>query len=137
MNLVWDKLLPAMTPSALPENTVARRELTTKQAGLTVRVSRGQPTKPLAARVSGRWYELPENDRGLRAVSLDLTPRAPALLVRTAAGETRTPIGVGGWSRNGSGFSNGIERLLAVPARPSIAASGAWTADSVFTVKLI
>jgi CubicO group peptidase (beta-lactamase class C family) len=137
MNLVWDKLLPGMASSALPENAVAQRELAAKLAGLTVRVSRGQPTRPLAARVSGRWYELPENDRGLRAVSLDLAPRAPALLVRTATGETRTPIGIGSWARNRSGFSNGIERMLAVPAQPSVAASGAWSADSVFTVKLL
>ena len=27
--------------------------------------------------------------------------------------------------------------MLAVPAQPSVAASGAWSADSVFTVKLV
>ena len=35
------------------------------------------------------------------------------------------------------GFTNGIERLLSVPANPEVAASGAWTADSVFTLKLV
>jgi hypothetical protein len=35
------------------------------------------------------------------------------------------------------GFTNGIERLLSVPADPDVAASGAWSADSVFTLKLV
>ena len=84
-----------------------------------------------------KWYELVENPRGVRAVSLDLTSKAPALLVRTATFETRTPIGLGSWERTTPGFANGIERMLSVPARPQVAASGAWTADSVFRVKLV
>jgi hypothetical protein len=30
-----------------------------------------------------------------------------------------------------------MERFLAVPPHPAVAASGAWTADSVFTLKLV
>jgi CubicO group peptidase (beta-lactamase class C family) len=137
MNLVWDKLLPAMSARTLPDDAVAQRELAAKLAKLTVRTIAGRPSSPLAARVSGRWYQLPENDRGIRAVSVDLTSRAPVLLVRTTAGETRTPIGIGRWAQNRTGFANGIDRMLAVSAQPSIAASGGWTADSVFTIKLV
>jgi hypothetical protein len=32
---------------------------------------------------------------------------------------------------------NGMDRMLSVPVRPEVAASGAWTSDSVFTVKLV
>jgi hypothetical protein len=137
MNLVWDKLLPAMKPAALPANAVAQRALKTRLAALTMRPSPGKATSPLASAISGKWYELAENGRGLRAVSLDLTSQSPALLVRTASGETRTPIGIGTWVRNTSGFANGMERMLSVPERPEVAASGSWTADSVFRVKLV
>ena len=137
MNVVWDKLLPAMRPAALPEDSAARRTLKTTLGALAVRVPNGRATSPLARRISGRWYALPANDRGMQAVALDLAPRAPALLVRTAAGETRTPLGIGSWARSASGFANGIEGMLAVPERPAVALSGAWTADSVFTVKLV
>ena len=44
---------------------------------------------------------------------------------------------MGSWVTSRSGFTNGIERLLSVPANPEVAASGAWTADSVFALKLI
>ncbi|HKP14728.1 MAG TPA: hypothetical protein VJT85_01625, partial [Gemmatimonadaceae bacterium] len=111
--------------------------LKTKLAGLTMRPSPGKATSPLASAISGKWYELADNGRGLRAVSLDLTSQSPALLVRTTAGETRTPLGIGTWVRNTSGFANGIERMLSVPEQPQVAASGSWTADSVFRVKLV
>jgi CubicO group peptidase (beta-lactamase class C family) len=137
MDLVWTKLLPAMSAAALPEDTAAQRTLRAKLAALRMSMPSGRGTGALAARVSRRWYELPENDRGIRAISLDLTSRSPALLVRGAAGESRTPIGLGSWVRSRTGFTNGIDQLLSVPADPEVAASGAWTADSVFTLKLV
>jgi CubicO group peptidase (beta-lactamase class C family) len=136
MELVWDKLLAAMSPSALPEDVAAQRALRTKLAGLSVRVPPGRPTSALAARFA-RWYEFPENDRGIRALALLFTAHPPALLVRTAAGEKAIAIGVGSWERNPGRFTNGMDRLLSVPANPEIAASGAWSSDSVFTLKLI
>ncbi|AHG92701.1 beta-lactamase (plasmid) [Gemmatirosa kalamazoonensis] len=140
MNLVWDRLLPAMRAEPLPDDPGAQRALAAQLATLSVRVAAGRPTSPLARRVAGRWYALAENDRGLRAVMLDLAPRGgrePALVVRTAAGETRTPLGIGRWVRSAAGFANGIERLLAVPAHPAVALSGAWASDSVFAVKVV
>ena len=137
MNLVWNKLLPAMSAGALAEDVATQRVLRTKLAGLTVRIPTGRPTTALASRISRQWYELPENDRGIKAIALDFGPGALALLVRSAAGESRTPIGMGSWVKSPKGFTNGIERILSVSSAPAIAASGAWTADSVFTLKLV
>jgi hypothetical protein len=137
MNLVWDKLLPAFQPKALAENPAGDHALASKLASLSVRAPAGRTTAALASRVSGHWYELPANDRGMRAVALDLTSSAPALLVRTAAGETRTPIGVGKWAQGKSDFNNGIDQMLSVLPHPAVATSGAWTSDSTYTVKMI
>jgi len=137
MNLVWSKLLSAMSSGTLPENVDAQRALQAKLATLTMQLPSGRSTSSLAALVSRRWYELPENDRGIRAIALDFVSPSPAVLVRTTAGEIRTPVGIGSWARTRKGFTNGIERLLSVPADPEVAASGAWSADSVFTLKLV
>ena len=137
MELVWTKLLPAMSAGALPEDIATQRTLRAKLVALTVRMPSGRLATPLAARVSRRSYELPENDRGIRAIALDFTSPSPAVLVRSAAGESRTAIGMGSWVRSRTGFTNGIDRFLSVPADPEVAASGAWTADSVFTLKLV
>lgn len=136
MNLVWEKLLPAMGAKALPDNAAARRRLAAKLAGLTLRPPPGNPTGPLAAQVSGRWYEFPANIRGIRAMALEVNSQSPALLVRTDSGETRTPVGIGAWAKSRGGFTSRLDRMLSVPANPQIAASGAWTADSVFSLKL-
>ena len=135
MNLVWDKLLPAMQPHAVAENVSAQRALKAKLASLVVRVAPGRPMSPIASKVSRRWYQLPDNDRGMRAVSLDFET-VPTLHVRTAAGETHTPIGLGVWTTS-KGWTNGIDRVLSVTPPVTIGASGGWSADSVFTVKLV
>jgi CubicO group peptidase (beta-lactamase class C family) len=137
MNLVWDKLLPAMKAKPLPEDAASWKGLRAKLANLTVHLPEGQTSAPAAARVSGKWYEFPANDRGIQAVSLDLNSESPALLVRTAGGEKRTPIGLGSWAKSRGGFANGIDQFLSVPAQPLLAASGAWTADDVFAIKIV
>ena len=137
LNLVWDKLLPAFAPAPLAQNSAAHADLVHKLASLSVRVPSGTRTSPLAVKITRIWYDLPPNDRGLRAIALDLTSSTPALVVRTAAGESRTPIGIGSWAAAANGFANGIEHFLSAPERPLIAASGAWTSDSVFTLKLV
>ncbi|MEW6126853.1 MAG: serine hydrolase [Acidobacteriota bacterium] len=136
MNLVWDKLLPAMKAERLPENVTAHRQLQTRLAGLSMRLAVGQPTAPIAAKVSGRWYEFGENERGIQALALDFSSASPTLQVRTRAGETRLPIGIGSWAKSRGSFANGLERVLSVPENPLIAASGGWTGDNLFTVKL-
>ena len=136
MSLVWEKLLPAMQGQALAESPAARAELSAKLEGLTMRVPAGRLPAPLARRVAGRWYELDANDRGLRAIKLDLGASGAAVVVRTQKGESRTPVGLGAWAKSRGGFANGLESFLSVPPDPAIAAAGAWTSDSVFTVKL-
>jgi len=137
MNLVWDKLLPAMKPNHLPEDAIARQNLEAKLAGLFVKLPSGQPTTPVASRVSGKWFEFPENDRGIQAVSFDFNSSPPVLIVRTAGGEIRTPVGIGSWRKTPNGFANGLDKFLTVPAQPLVAASGAWSANDIFNVKLV
>jgi CubicO group peptidase (beta-lactamase class C family) len=137
MNLVWDKLLPAMKPKVLTPEAESHRKLQTTLTGLTMRAPAGKATVPLADKISGQWFEFPENDRGIQAISLQINPDSRTLVVRTTAGESRTAIGAGTWSKNPHGFANGLDKFLSVPAQPVIAASGAWTADDVFTVKVV
>ena len=136
MNLVWNALLPAMQARALPANPAAQRRLAATLARLQLRPPAGKATSPVAQGVSNRWYAFPDSSRGIRAVALDLDASKAALVVRTDAGETRTPIGIGSWVKSRDGFSGGLDRMLSVPPHPLAAASGAWTADSVFTVKV-
>jgi CubicO group peptidase (beta-lactamase class C family) len=137
LNHIWDKLLPAMGKDALPENADAAKALATRLASLTMRMPDGQQTSLMAFTVSSRWYTVPENERGIIALALDTKSQPPALLVRTAAGETRTPVPFGAWSAPAPGFTNHLDQSLSVPPNPTVSASGAWTADDTFTIKLV
>ncbi len=136
MNLVWDVLLPAMQPRPLSENAAANRRLATRLSGLMLHPPAGAPTSPLASSESGRWFTLPDSGGGPRALSLDFRAQGPELVVRSAGGEMRMPFGIGTWAKSRGGFTDGIDQFLSVPANPLVAASGAWTADSVFALKL-
>ncbi len=136
MNLVWEVLLPAMGQSPISENVAAHGRLTARLARLELRPARGAASSPLAASASGRWYTIPDSGTGLCAVSLDFSAPGPALVVRTASGEQRTPFGIGSWTKSRGGFTDGLALVLSVPEDPLVAASGAWTADSAFALKL-
>jgi hypothetical protein len=137
MNLVWDKLLPAMKPGRLPENSTARRQLEARLSSLKVKFPSGAASSPICASVSGKWFEFADNDRGIKAVSFDFNSTSPTLIVRTAAGETRMTIGRDTWTNSRGMFANGLDRALSVPPNPLVAASGAWSTENTFTVKIV
>ena len=137
MNLVWDKLLPAMKPGRLPENAAGRRQLESRLAALKVKFPNGSASSPISASVSGKWFEFPENNRGIKAISFDFNSTSPSIIIQTAAGETRMMLGRETWTNSRGQFTNGLERALSVPANPLVAASGAWSADDTFTVKIV
>ncbi|HET6862520.1 MAG TPA: serine hydrolase [Pyrinomonadaceae bacterium] len=137
MNLVWDKLLPAMKDGRLPENATTRKQLESRLAGLTVKFPNGLSSSRSALSISGKWFELPENERGLKAISFDFNSATPMFRVQTAAGETRTPLGFNTWIKSRGSFTNGLDRFLSVPDNPLIAASGAWTSEDTYTLRIV
>jgi CubicO group peptidase (beta-lactamase class C family) len=127
LNLVWDKLLPAMRPSSLPPNDEAGRKLQHTLKGLSLRPQEGSGT---AANVSGKQYVFPANQRKLEAITLagDGKDGDVTLVTRLHGVEQRIACGRGAWRKG---------RMAGgpLPLQPA-AASGAWTADGTFTAKL-
>jgi hypothetical protein len=133
LNLVWQHLLPAMQASPLPADAALGARLGEKLASLALAPPPGRPSSPTARRVSGRLYELPKNDDGLEAVGVAFE-RETTLLVRSGGREYRVPCGRAGWG-GASTLPIGRVRLMSQPAY-RVAASGAWTDDDSFGVKL-
>jgi CubicO group peptidase (beta-lactamase class C family) len=130
LNLVWDKLLPAMQPSPLPADGNARSKLGQTLAGLTLRLPAGSASNGGAARVSGRTYRFPHNDLKLEAVSLEDRGEGQdvALVLRTDGVERRIVCGRGAWRKG----RFGLGPLREQPA----AAAGSWSRDDTFTAKI-
>jgi hypothetical protein len=127
LNLIWDKLLPALKPSSLPPDDAAGKKLEQMLQGLSLRPQKG-PGSP--AQVLGKKYVFAANERKLEAITLESngSDGAVTLVARFDGVERRIACGRGTWQKGRVAWG-----LL--PEQP-VAASGAWTANDTFTAKL-
>ncbi len=127
LNLVWDKLLPAMQSAPLPADDNAQKKLEQTLKGLSLRPQDGSGTP---AKVSRKKYVCAANDHKLEAITLagDGKDGAVTLVTRCDGVEQRIVCGRGRWC-------DGQAAWGLLPLQPA-AASGAWTADGTFTAKL-
>jgi hypothetical protein len=130
LDLVWEHLLPTLGPAPLPADRAAHRELEYKLASLTLPPAQGRATSPLAARLSGRSYEIEMGEGRRAALCFDLADDGCTLTLREGGGEQRLACGSGAWIDG-----QWIALLDGDVPRP-VAASGAWTADDSYLVKL-
>ena len=78
-----------------------------------------------------------KTNEGLKQCHLTSVRQLLRLVFAQSTGVIRTAIGVGAWRKSDNGFANGFEGFLSVPEHPLVAASGAWSAEDVFNVKLV
>lgn len=127
LNLVWDKLLPAVKPSPLAADEVAAGKLQQSLKNLVLRVPEesGAPSQ-----LSGKRFVFPENDRKLEAIALQSGDKqdGTTLVLRMGGAEQRIACGRGEWSKGRISWNS-------FPEQPA-AASGAWTADDTYTAKI-
>ncbi len=125
LNLVWDKLLPALKPSALADDDESQKKLDRALKALSVRPAEGS-ARP--ANVSKKTFKFPANNRKLEAVSLESDDHGATLIARVDGVDQRIACGRGGWKKGRVAYANFEEQ----PA----AASGAWSDDDTFTAKI-
>jgi len=130
MNTAWEFLLPGFHDGALPADSAAHDALLAKLASLTAPPQRGDVNAPIAASVAGRHYKLPANDQRIESITLDATDAAGVtsftfMIDGTAQHFTAMP---GAWRRGGEVWSD--------TGPEPVAASGAWTDDYSYTLKL-
>ncbi|HEV3339642.1 MAG TPA: serine hydrolase [Pirellulales bacterium] len=125
LNLVWDKLLPALKPSSLPPDEAAVKELSDTLSRLSLRVPE---EKSSPAPVEGQKFVFPANQRKLESVTLVSGDESDVTLVMQVNGdEQRVACGRGTWQKG--------ELAWGSLAKRAVAASGAWTGDDTFTAK--
>jgi CubicO group peptidase (beta-lactamase class C family) len=125
LDKVWDHLLPALEPQALPADPQANAELSAKLASLSLPLVEGHASSPLAEQVSGKTFDLESSNMQLEGITLEFGDKQSTMIVRSERGEHTLPIGHAGWHVGESGYS-----------REPVAASGAWTADDTYEVRL-
>jgi CubicO group peptidase (beta-lactamase class C family) len=125
LNLVWDKLLPAMKAEALPSDETAAADLKKKLATLVVQLPATSSERSIHA--AGK-YTFSENEYKLQSLALDKNAAGREVVTITAGGRQQ-PIECGGNAWFASKLAWGL-----LPQQPA-AAAGGWEGDT-FTAKL-
>ena len=130
MNLAWEELVPALKPSPLGADKAASDRLAAKLASLTLPAQSGSLSSPLAASITGRRFVLGPNPQSLEALTLDaIDAKGEATFTaRIGGADQRVTAAPGAWRTS--------EVSLRGTPTP-IAASGGWTSDDTYTLKLV
>ncbi|MFA5058362.1 MAG: serine hydrolase [Opitutaceae bacterium] len=136
LNLVWEKLLPALQTAPLPPDPTAQERLVRKLADLSLPPLEAAASSPLAAQVTGRKYVVSPNARHIEALTCEFSGDQTTLVIRAAGGEHRIACGHGVWLKGSTAFVDALDQQLVRVGDQRIAACGAWTAADTYTVKL-
>ncbi|HEU0009852.1 MAG TPA: serine hydrolase [Verrucomicrobiae bacterium] len=128
LNLIWDKLLPAMQSEPLPANEGARKELERALSKLILPMPQGAASSLLAAKISSNRFVFPANAQKLEAITYDsASGRATTLVVRVNGADHRLASSHGAWQKGRMAYGSLTNQPVAV--------AGAWTADDTYTAK--
>lgn len=140
LNLIWERLLPAMQSAPLPAAPEAEEKLRQRLESLTIIAPEGAPSSPTAAQISGKMYHFPENDQKIQSVRLDFAPTVgdnrATLFVHDDRGEHTVEIGVGSWREGETTFlKNRLGDRIPFNAL-AVAGQGTWTDENTFAAKI-
>jgi hypothetical protein len=128
LNLIWDKLLPAMQSAPLPANEGARKELEGALSKLVLPMPQGTASSPLAVKISGKRFTFPTNSQKLEAITYESAAGdSPTLVVRMNGADYRLASGRGEWLKGRMAHGSLTNQPVAV--------AGAWIADDTYTAK--
>jgi CubicO group peptidase (beta-lactamase class C family) len=128
LNLVWDKLLPALDAKTLPANPEATEKLQSKLSALVLPLQAGKPTSPMAETLVNKTFYFEKNNQELESVRLETAADGiVSVTLKTAGNEQRLVCSNTEWAKNRLSLGNW-------PKQP-VATCGAWTFDDTFTLK--
>jgi CubicO group peptidase (beta-lactamase class C family) len=131
LKLVWDELLPALErDTPLPPNAAADQGLKTTMATLSLSTPAGQETSPLADKIRGRPYLFPGNPQGIESLTVNpvIEKGSQTFSLRVGGAEQLLSAGYGHWVKG---------KLQTAGESEVVAASGAWTAEHLYTLKVV
>jgi hypothetical protein len=135
LNLIWDRLLPALQARPLPVNAVAASQLGEKLRQLEVPQAQGAPTSPATAKLLNRTYAFPANDQKIERLALVSSDsgKTLGLAARIDGSEINIPCGFREWKKGRAPLFGGP---LARFADEPTAGSFAWPAEDTCVIKL-
>ncbi len=129
LNLVWDKLLPAMSAGPLPTDEQADQALKARLSKLMLPTPKGKTQ--VASAEFGKTFTFPTNDQKIDTLRLEFNSvNGETILIGRFNGkaEQRIPCGANEWKKCRLAFAALPEQAAAV--------SGAWTEPDTYTAKI-
>ena len=121
--------MPALKAGTLPVDGAAHRKLTAALATLTLQTPAGAAQSGLARTVAGKRYMFDSNKPLLESITFDpALAGGTSVILRINGADERIAVGQSGWQKG---------TLNTSAARDAIAASGAWTAEDTYTLKVV
>ena len=136
LNVIWARLLPAMSSAPLPAAEQAQAALDRKLAALSLSPQPGPAASAVAAHVTDKRYVFPANDQGLKSIAFAFGAKGCTLTVSDQECEQQILCGAGVWSLGTTRLSGIDPRRNPGDAPSRIAASGAWTAEDTYVAKI-
>jgi CubicO group peptidase (beta-lactamase class C family) len=136
LNLIWDKLLPAMRSKALPANSAAQQQLKEKLSHLEIRTAQGAAMPVAEAKCLNRKYVFPENELKVESMAISAAGDSKTLTftAKVNGKDVTIPSGYHEWKKGGRA-PLGSGKLAQFPNEPT-AGSFAWSGDNTCVIKL-
>jgi CubicO group peptidase (beta-lactamase class C family) len=131
MNLIWDVIVPALkNDKALSADPVAHQRLASKLSNLWLAPPGGQSESSVGKSVVGKRYRFPKNPLKIETITLmpASTPAEQTFSVQFGDQDQMVTAGFGKWIKG---------EMMIVDKTEPVAASGAWTADHIYTLKVV
>ena len=128
MNLVWDKLLPALKEKPIEENKEAFATLQNKLSSLTLSTVIGAASSSLVKSISNKSYTIQFNEEHITSVVFNLKAKEPSITFNKSSKSFTIPLGNGS-SKKGT-------YLTPTGEETPVGSSGAWISPDTLEVRM-
>jgi hypothetical protein len=128
LNLVWEKLLPAFEPKALPEDLAANKALAKKLAGLQLAAPQGVSMPADVKKGAQRRFAFVTNPLKLKEIAFDFSSNGCLLSLLHGSKEVQIDCGWGEWKKS-------VSKIFS-DRRDKQAGSCRWISEKVLEITL-
>ena len=125
LTILWEELLGGLSDISLQPG-LEYDQLQKKLESLALLLPEGKADSPICSKLSGKCYQLEENEEGYQAVRFEFDPNGIVMSLTTKAGELQAEVGYGEWKETMLPMEKSQERA---------AFSGAWQQEQTLLIQ--
>jgi hypothetical protein len=140
LNIVWDKLLPGLKSSPLPQDTKSELALKKKLQTLSLQPPRLQAASALHGSLDGRNYAIEPNDNGVSLISFKQTGSQLEFSLQSGLGQFSCTAGWNAWRKGETNMPGTPPNLFPIPydqlSLSKSMGSAGWKDDNTLVLRI-